>query len=53
MSIELNVDRKNVFDSAYQQLKDLPPRHLTQYQFKIQFESESGIDGGSFNSIMN
>ena len=45
--LEINIDRKNVFSSAYEKLKNLPPRHLAQLRFKIKFNGESGIDAGS------
>ena len=50
------VERKHVFDSTYDTLKALPPRHFAQYFFKINFSGESGIDGGHktfFPHILN
>jgi len=45
---ELNIDRKNVFNSTYQNLKSFTPINLVQTEITVSFIGENGIDGGFF-----
>ena len=43
------IDRKNVFNSAFQQLSSLSPFQLIQTNFNIRYLDEVGVDQGNFD----
>ena len=48
MFLEFIINRKKVFESTYNIFRELPPVHLSQRYFQVQFEEEDGVDGGYF-----